>query len=162
MMGGGQCRQKASESWGQAIHASKQSGIMELNAFQYKHPMGGAVYTQHGMLTETNPHGPLRVPQRRTFLMPEYFNSGCSTEYCAGDEKIYPTGRPACSGPQTSSWNNRELDPYFASTDPYYGNSVPVSMVCYKGITGNSTAGWLNAKPADGTSAVPLWTLGNK
>lgn len=150
---------------------SSSSGAYELNTFQYSHPKAGglgAVYTQHGMikapapLTDGGPQNHLKVYQRRPFLMGEYYDSGCAPLYCSnGTDNVYPTGRPACSGPQTSSWDNKKLDPYFASGDPYIANGVPTNVVCYKGISANSTAGWVYVTPASGSSRdVPMWTVG--
>lgn len=145
---------------------SKGTGSFELNTFQYSHPNPGkgALYTQHGMIRTSNPapHRPeLKVYQRRPFLMNEYYNSGCAPAYCSSAVDVYPTGAPACSGPQTSSWDDKALDPYFKSTDPFISNSVPTSAVCYKGISPNSTAGWIFVSPAgsSGNTTVPMWSL---
>lgn len=154
------CRRSVTDNWGPAIFADpKASGLQEDNAFQYVHPTGGAVYTQHGMLKPVQRES-LTVYQKRPFLTSEYYNSGCSAQWCNGSGDVYPSGHPACSGDLAKD-KLKKIDPFFASIDPYISNAVPTSMVCYKGITPNSTAGWIFSKPAgssDGTT-VPLWSL---
>lgn len=128
----------------------------EANPMSYK--FSGTTYYDHGILRlDQNPNN-LRPYQMRSYVVPDFFNSGCTPLYCQGSEHIYPTGQSACNGMnRTSSWNNKALDPFFASRDPYISNSVPSSAVCAKGVTGNSTAGWLSFR--DGGKNVPVWTI---
>lgn len=139
------------------------SGNYELDYFQYNHPNPvGALYTQHGLVRTSNPRElvpKLPVYQQRTFLTSEYYNSGCASLFCSGNTEVYPTGQPGCRGPVQSSWSDAKLNPFFQSTDPFIGNAVPTGAVCYKGISPNSTAGWIFVTPASGGAQVPMWTV---
>ena len=93
-------------------------------------------FYNHGMQIY-RPEDGLRVPQRRSFLSPEYFDSGCLRPYCQQKANC-PAG--TFSGP--TQREEKMFDYYFESRDPYEGNNGPMNCVGIKGDSINSFAGW--------------------
>lgn len=96
----------------------------------------GVTFRNNGMTVQDFNAG-LRLPQMRTFLGPEYFNSGCTSLYCKDDTM--------CRGSKTA----RECQPTsdmmaynFEAQCDSTGNSSPPWLAVGKGVTYNSTLGW--------------------
>lgn len=97
----------------------------------------GVVYQQNGM-TVSDFNRNLRLPQKRTFLGPEYFNGGCFSLYCK-DSAQCPNSRLATPSPQTEALFQAAFDTPF---DPATGNNAPPP--CFGGNCNsyNSVTGW--------------------
>lgn len=97
---------------------------------------GGIQYNIQGM-TVFPQNQTLRVAQRRPWLEPEFYNSGCAPMYCK-DQVQCPLGKIATESPKTRAL----LDAAFSSNCPFTGNDA--SPACFQGKCGtyNSTSGW--------------------
>ncbi len=110
-------------------------GRASMGAGEYITPPG--VRYQTGGMSITNFNVGLRLPQRRTFLGPEYFNGGCVPENCK-DAKQCPAGRRSTSTKAT----NQMFEAAFGSPMEFTGNDAPPQ--CFGGVCSsyNSTLGW--------------------
>ena len=106
-------------------------------------------YYHHGMQIYRPDEG-LRLPQKRPFLTPEYYDQGCFEWYCP-QKRLCPTGTFA--GP--TPIEEKMLNENFASIDWAVKNGGPASCVGIKGISENSYLGW--AIPPG--QQQPLWML---
>jgi len=90
----------------------------------------------------------LLPPQRRTFLFPAMYNSGCETLYCNNTAQCPNTSRAT-----TSPATRQMFDVMFGSYDPY-GQVNGTSTACsgVKCNSPNGTNGWRYG--ADGR---PMW-----
>jgi len=88
-------------------------------------------------MTIYDPDTHLRLPQRRSFLSPEYFNSGCLPIYCTSSDR-------SCGMKNQTPVQSKEtiamFDQAFASTDPFIGAYSPAACAGGKGVH-NSTYG---------------------
>lgn len=105
-----------------------------------------AVY--HGM-TDYKPSNGLRVAQKRTFLEPEYYNSGCVQPYCLNKNEC-PSGNITT----TTRTENVLFNKMFRSIDVDTGNNGPSTCVGIKRDTQNSYSGW-ETTPL--TNGKPIW-----
>jgi hypothetical protein len=92
---------------------------------------------QNGMYIY-RPEDGLRVPQRRPFLTPEYYDGGCYQWYCPRKE-LCPRGKLAGPSAQEEDMFNY----MFASTDPFENNNCLANCAGVKGMSENSTCGWI-------------------
>jgi hypothetical protein len=90
------------------------------------------------------PEDGLRVPQRRSFLTPEYYDSGCYNWYCNRKEEC-PQG--TLSGP--TEQENQMFDYMFSSTDMFDSNSCLSQCAGIKGTGASSTCGYLVPEGSD-------------
>lgn len=109
-------------------------------------------YFQNGMQIY-RPEDGLAIYQRREFLTPEYFDSGCFEPYCP-QKRLCPDGKLAGSTPQETDMFNY----FFQSDDPYYGNNGPLNCVGIKDSTANAYAGW---RIPEGQNK-PVWMLNSE
>jgi len=102
----------------------------------YTNP-GGVTFHTYGMTVQDYNAG-LRQPQMRTFLGPEYFNSGCSSLYCK-DSALCQQSKMA-QGCQRSD----DMFTYlFAHQSDFTGNNAPQSVAIGSKCSGyNSVKGW--------------------
>lgn len=124
-----------------ALQPSEQTvnkGTMLLGEQTYVTP-SGVRYMRPGM-TVSDFNQRLRLPQRRTFLGPEYFNGGCVTPYCK-DSTQCPESTQATVSPRTNSLFAAAFDTPFDFT----GNDAPPQ--CFQGVCSgyNSVVGWETA-----------------
>lgn len=112
------------------------------------------VSVYHGM-TDYKPSNGLRVSQKRTFLEPEYFNSGCVQPYCLNKAEC-PSGNITT----TSNTEKALFNKMFQSIDVDTGNNGPGTCVGIKRDTQNSYSGW-ETTPL--TNGKPIWfAMANK
>ena len=108
----------------------------------YTNP-SGVVYRTGGMIVQDSNRG-LRLPQQRSFLSPEYYNSGCTSLYCK-DAQMCPGSVSA----QTCDRTSDMMSFLFETQSDHTGNNAPPS--CFGGgkCSGyDSTLGWqLSNKP---------------
>jgi hypothetical protein len=100
----------------------------------------------HGVI-DYKPFAGLRTPQRRDFLEPQYYNSGCTSPFCL-------TGFDCPSGETTGISPSEKIlfDNMFTSWDLDIGNKGSRSCVGIKRGTANSYEGWQT-----NSSGVPIW-----
>jgi hypothetical protein len=79
----------------------------------------GITYRMNGMTVSDYNRG-LCQPQMRTFLGPEYFNSGCSSLYCR-DKQTCPNSKMASGCNQTGDM----MSYLFESQADFIGNDAP-------------------------------------
>jgi hypothetical protein len=95
-------------------------------------------YYQPGVTIREFNHEGLRLPQKREFLGPEFFNSGCTTLY--GNNRF-------TTGPNTADTDSKDtmaMFDYTFATRPYFeGNNVTCSTVGAKCAGPNSPLGWM-------------------
>lgn len=99
------------------------------------------------------PDAGLRLPQKRPFLTPEYFDGGCLDWYCPR-KSLCPEGKLAGPTPQ----ENRLFDHMFASNDFAQSNNNPLQCAGIKNGDANSYLGWQIAPGTD----KPLWMIKNQ
>ena len=99
------------------------------------------------------PEDGLRVAQRRDFLSPEFFDSGCDIPFCAR-KSLCPNGKLSAPTPQ----ENQMFDQMFSSSDFAFRNGGPPQCVGIKGVTANSFLGWAIPEGQD----KPLWVLNSE
>ena len=101
---------------------------------------------------EYDPDRGLRVPQRRDFLTPYYWNGGCGPRYCTNAD-MCPKSILARPGPSAEKLFKYE----FQSTDPY-GSVSHVPSACTGINCGgpNGAQGWVTVKSKGGHD-MPLW-----
>ena len=104
-------------------------------------------YYQNGMQIY-RPEDGLTIYQRRDFLTPEYYDSGCMEPFCP-QKRVCPDGKLAGETPQETNM----FDYFFASTDPFILNGGPINCVGIKDSTANAYLGWY-VKPG---SNKPVW-----
>lgn len=101
----------------------------------------GVVYYRPGVTVREFNHADLRLPQKREFLGPEFFNGGCAT--------LYANGRLA-SGPSSATTDTAAtssmLDRMFASQPYFEGNQASCYNAGVKGNSPNSALGWMMDK----------------
>jgi hypothetical protein len=103
-----------------------------------------AVY--HGVIEKKGSAG-LRVPQQRTFLDDQYYDSGCTSPYCLTKNEC-PNGETT----QPSAAETNLFDNMFRSWDLDIGNAGPRTCTGITRGTYDSFSGWTTN--ADG---VPRW-----
>lgn len=84
----------------------------------------------------------LRVPQKRPFLGPAYFNGGCLTTW-GKDSTQFPHSVPAVPSERTNRMLTELYDTPFAA---HTGNDAPPACAIAKGNTYNSVLGWQTNK----------------
>lgn len=113
----------------------------------------GITYRINGM-TITQPDKGLRMPQMRSFLAPEYYNSGCSSLYCK-DAQMCPSSVTI----QSDHENNDMMNFLFESHSDFTGNDAPPQCFAggdkYSGY--NSVRGWQTS----GLSSQMQWQSGS-
>lgn len=84
-------------------------------------------------------NGPdLRLPQKRTFLGPEFYNSGCATLYGNSRFNIGPNTA------DTEAAGSRAMFEYSFAPQPYFqGNRVDCTNAGAKCASPNSALGWM-------------------
>ena len=104
-------------------------------------------YYQPGVTIQEFNHQELRLPQKRSFLGPEFFNSGCATLY--GDSRFDNGPNSALSDNQSTT---AMFDYNFAPQAYYDTNNINCSTAGVKCAGPNSALGW--TLDANGT---PYW-----
>lgn len=98
----------------------------------------GVTYYHPGVVVREFNHPPLRLPQKREFLGPEFFNSGCATLY--GNTRFD-------SGPNsalTDAAATRAMFDYNFASRPYFeGNNASCYNAGVKCTSPNSALGWM-------------------
>lgn len=94
------------------------------------------VQRMSGAIVQNFNHSELRVPQRREFLGPEVFNSGCAALFDYD-------GRADVGAGESRDMSRQALDMAFASMDQHVGNSFPHQYAGLKCKTVNSASGWM-------------------
>ena len=112
------------------------------------------VYQRPGVtIREFNPQS-LRLPQKRTFLGPDFFNSGCVGLY--GNSR-WESG-PSSAEEDAANSATRMMYDYSFQTRPYFeGNNVDCATAGAKCAGPNSALGWM-LNPA----GMPFWMEQNK
>jgi hypothetical protein len=105
------------------------------------------IYQRRGVVVREFNHEGLRLPQKREFLGPEFFNSGCATLY--GNSRFTQGPNSATTDPAyTLAMFNHNFAPR-----PYYeGNDVNCVNAGAKCISPNSALGWMLDQ-----HETPLW-----
>ena len=99
----------------------------------------GVQYHTPGM-TVSNFNGSLRLPQKRTFLGPEYYNGGCYQMFCK--DAAACTGQSARLS-QASPAENALFEAAFESPhEPFTGNDAPPQCSTAKCGSYSSVTGW--------------------
>jgi hypothetical protein len=97
------------------------------------------VYYHNGVTVREFNHAGLRLPQKRTFLGPEFYDSGCATMY--GNSRFNP-GEP--SSAQSDSAATEAMFNYVFAPQPYFeGNNVDCTTALSKCQGPNSALGWM-------------------
>ena len=114
--------------------------IGDLGSKMYTTPYN-VVYYRPGVTVREFNHAGLRLPQKREFLGPEFFNSGCATLY--GNNRFN-------QGPNTAtsdSMGTQAMFDYNFATQPYYqGNNFDCYNAGAKCVSPNSALGWMLGK----------------
>ena len=110
----------------------------------------GVVYRNFGMTVQDYNRG-LRLPQQRTFVGPEYFNSGCTSLYCK-DAQMCPSSVEAQSCERTTDM----LDYLFERQSDFTGNNAPPPCFGGKCVDYGSTLGWQLSSSTDPASQQQL------
>lgn len=97
----------------------------------------GVIY-HHGGSINVDFNNNLRLHQRRTFLGPDFFNSGCLSYNCRDKNKC-PGQELAEIAPETQQMFNHA----FNSNDPFVRNDVSRECVGVKCNSYNSVSGWM-------------------
>ena len=117
-----------------AIDAGK---IGDLGSSKTITPYGVTYYRPGVTIREFN-HGELRLPQKREFLGPEFYNSGCATLY--GNSRFNKGPNSA----NTDSNATMAMYDYVFSSSPYFeGNSASCYDAGVKCTGPNSALGWM-------------------
>jgi hypothetical protein len=94
-------------------------------------------YQRPGVTVREFNHAGLRLPQKREFLGPEFFNAGCATLY----------GNSRFGGGESSAHDSMATEAMFDynfSAQPYYtGNNFPCENAGAKCASANSALGWM-------------------
>jgi hypothetical protein len=126
------------------------SVIGDLGSKTYVSPYN-VVYQRPGVTIREFNHAGLRLPQKRTFLGPEFFNSGCATLY--GNSRFN-------GGPSSAMTDNSSVQAMFDfnfAPRPYFdgdGNNYPCFCAGSKGC-GNLSSSFLGWE-MDSTG-TPIW-----
>ena len=125
--------------------------IGDLGSKKYISPYNVTYYRPGVTVREFN--GPdLRLPQKREFLGPEFYNSGCATLYGSGRFESGPNS--ATSDPASTE----NMFNYVFAPQPYFqGNNVPCYSAGVKCDGPNSALGWMLD-----ASGNPLWQSSGK
>src|SRR5579872_1435104 len=107
----------------------------------------GVTFRQYGM-TRQNYNVGLRMPQMRTFLGPDYFNSGCTSLYCK-DGAMCPQSVVA----KECQLSSDMFDYLFTHQGHHTGNGAPPPCFGGKCSGYDSTLGW----QTDTNAAVLNW-----
>lgn len=99
------------------------------------------VYYRPGVTVREFNHADLRLPQKRTFLGPEFFNAGCATLY--GSTR-FNNGQPSANADNAAT--DAMFNYNFAPRPYYEGNNVDCVTAGVKCISPNSALGWMMNK----------------
>jgi len=80
-------------------------------------------YYRNSGMTRYTPDINLRLPQRRDFLTPKYFNGGCNQPYCDNKASCPYETEAITPASQQLLWNWRMTDPF---------DNVPIPISCQK------------------------------
>ena len=98
----------------------------------------GVTYYRPGVTIREFNHAGLRLPQKRTFLGPEFFDSGCATLYGSNRFNDGPSSANSDSAATEAMFN------YTFAPRPYYeGNSFNCVQAGAKCDSPNSALGWM-------------------
>jgi hypothetical protein len=98
----------------------------------------GVTYYRPGISIREFNHGDLRLPQKREFLGPEFFNSGCATLY--GNSRFNQGPNSAT----TDSKSTTAMYDFVFSSSPYFeGNHASCYDAGVKCAGPNSALGWM-------------------
>ena len=98
----------------------------------------GVTYYRPGVTVREFNHAELRLPQKRAFLGPEFFNSGCATLY--GNSRFQQGPNSAV----TDSLATQAMFDYNFGSQPFsQGNAVACYNAGMKGPSPNSALGWM-------------------
>jgi len=122
--------------------------IGDLGSSKIVTPYGVTYYRPGVTVREFN--GPeLRLPQKREFLGPEFFNAGCATLYGNNRFNAGPNSALADSAASLAMYN------YVFAPRPYYeGNAASCYNAGVKCAGPNSALGWMQ-----NASGTPLWQV---
>ena len=112
----------------------------------------GVTYYRPGVTVREFNHAELRLPQKREFLGPEFFNTGCATLY--GNSRFNQGPNSAT----TDSAASLAMYDYVFSPRPYFeGNNASCYNAGVKCMSPNSALGWMQDKNGN-----LLWQTTNK
>ena len=121
----------------------EQGRIGDLGSKTFTTPYN-VVYQRPGVTVREFNHAGLRLPQKREFLGPEFFNSGCATLY--GNSRF--GGGP--SSATESSQTEAMFDYNFAPHSYFEGNDADCSCTLAKcNSLPNTAQGWMLNKNGD-------------
>lgn len=101
----------------------------------------GVTYYRPGVVVREFNHNDLRLPQKREFLGPEFYNSGCGTLYGNSRFNQGPNSATTETSATMSMYN------YMFGSEPYFqGNSANCYDAGVKCSGPNSALGWMTDK----------------
>jgi hypothetical protein len=99
------------------------------------------VYYRPGVTVREFNHAGLRLPQKREFLGPEFFNTGCATLFGNNRFNVGPNSA------DTDSIGTQAMYDYNFAPQPYFqGNDFDCYNAGVKCVSPNSALGWMLTK----------------
>lgn len=120
-------------------NSTEVCGVGHIRRGFLTHTTSAGVQYHYPGMTSVNFNSELRLPQRRPFLGPEYYNGGCFQLYSNDASQCPSASRLAQTSPRTNAMFEAAFQRPF---EPFTGNDAPPSCQGPKYGTYNSVSGW--------------------